>query len=278
MLAALPVWIGNRGCRRKSGTTEVFSIAGKLLRSFSSGAPPASSLAYSGDGRRIVMGCRPIRARQGCRDRRAARLLAGARKGHRVRGRSRDGSLIASASDDDKVRLWKAEARRSPPCPAVSSRWGSPCRPRGSGSPPEPATRRSASFPQRRVAPERARVSDGLPVSRVLARFPDTGRDCSVDGSVLLIDVVSGQARGAIGRHAQPAGTAAFSADGNRLVSASVSSNPWGAEADVKLYDLGTRRQSSTPIGRSFVNAVGFAASRAILVSAADKTIAVWEA
>jgi WD40 repeat protein len=100
----------------------------------------------------------------------------------------------------------------------------------------------------------------------------------SVDGTVSIFDAASGQEKGTLGRHAIPAGCAVFSADGKRLASAGVSINPWGADADLKVWDLATRRESSTPIGRSFINAVGFASSRPIFVSAGDKTISVWEA
>ena len=99
-----------------------------------------------------------------------------------------------------------------------------------------------------------------------------------MDGTVSIFEAASGQEKGTLGRHAVPAGCAIFSADGKRLASAGLSINPWGADADLKVWDLATRRESSIPIGRSFINAVGFAASRPILVSAADKTISVWEA
>jgi WD40 repeat protein len=262
----------------KSGTTQVFSIAGKLLRSFSSGAPPAVSLSYSGDGRRIVAGAgRYVLVMDAASGARLASWQAHEKDIEAV-ACSRDGSLIASASDDDTVKLWKAHGAALATLPGGVEPMGVAVSPSGDWVAAGASDTKVRLYPAKAGAPNH--VLEFPMACPFLVFSPDSRMlaACSVDGSVLLIDVVSGQARGAIGRHALPAGAAAFSADGGRLVSASLSINPWGAEADAKLYDLTTRKETAAPIGVCFLNAAGFSsAGRPLVVGSRERTISVFE-
>ena len=262
----------------KSGTTQVFSIAGKLLRSFFSGAPPPFSLAYSGDGRRLVMGGgRSVLVMDAATGARLASWQAHEKDIESV-SCSRDGSLIASASDDDTVKLWKPDGAALATLSGGVEPMGVAVSPSGEWIAAGASDTKVRLYPAKAGAPKYVLEFPMACPSLVFSPDSRTLAAGSVDGSVLLIDVVSGQARGAIGRHAIPAGAVAFSADGSLLVSAGLSINPWGAEADAKIYDLKTRKETAAPIGVSLLNAATFSsAGRPVVAGSRERTISVFE-
>ena len=261
----------------KTGRLQVFSISGKVLRSFSLESP-ALVLAYSGDGRRILAGCGKSAAVFDSAT--GNRLASWAAHGEDIGAIacSRDGSLIATASGYERVKLWKGD--------------GAPLRTLESG----PEVLNVAVFPGGDRVAEAAsdtklrifsassgalqRAVEFAMACPVIA-FSSDGRTLavgSVDGSVSLLDAASGESRGALGRHAIPVGRAAFSPDGKRLATTSLSMNPWGADADWKLWDLSAGKEiATTPIGPSFLNAAGFASSgQPVVLSVKDQTVSVW--
>lgn len=93
-----------------------------------------------------------------------------------------------------------------------------------------------------------------------------------------LFEVASGEPGRVLGRHAVPAGAAVFSPDGKFVACTGVSVNPWGAGAELKVWDLATLEDTATSIGVSFLNAVGFSTGgRPLVVAARERTISVWE-
>jgi WD40 repeat protein len=262
----------------KGGKLKVFSSSGKELRACAGAESEALSVAYSGDGRRIVAGCGKSLSIFDAATGERLRSWPGHQQDIEVVAASRDGSLIASGTEDDPVKLWKAD--------------GSPIRTLDGG--PEVLSIAVSPSGDRVAAGSsdtKVRLFDGktgalvrateFPMACQVLVFSSDGRAFaggSVDGAVSLFDASSGETRGTLGRHAAPAGAAAFSPDGKRLACTSASINPWGAGAELKVWDLTTRRETATSIGVSFLNAVDFTpAGRPNLVSARDRTISVWE-
>ncbi len=261
----------------KNGKLQISSTAGKLLRSTAAGEAKAYAIACTADGRRIVAGCgKSLHVFDRSTGERL-RSWTAQRGDIAAIACSRDGSLLASTDGYEAVKLWKGD--------------GSPIRTLGSGievlgialSPSGDRVAEGASDTKLRLfasASGALQHSLEFPMACPVLAFSPDGRMLaagSVDGSLSLLDAVSGEAKGILGRHAVPAGAAAFSADGRRLACTGASINPWGAEAELKVWDLATKREAATPIGVSFLNAVGFAGAHPIVASARDKTISVWE-
>jgi WD40 repeat protein len=258
------------------GLLRILSTSGRPLASSPSGEPPVVSIAFSGDGRRIVAGSgKSVRVVDAASGASLASWPAGAQDVVAV-ACSRDGSVVASASDDPPMKLWKADGSplSTPDAgPEVLGIAFSPSGDVAAGSSDTKVRLFSAKAGTLRRALE-------LPMAcSVLAFSPDRRwlAAGSMDGSVSLFDANSGESKGILGRHALPAGAAAFSPDGKRLACASVSTNPWGAEAELKVWDLATRKETTASIGVALLAAIGFSASGAPLaVVSRDRTFSLW--
>ena len=261
----------------QNGKLQIFSMSGKPLRALSPGDAGVSTLAYSGDGRRIVAGYgKTLAALDAASGERLASWPAHLENVATV-ACSRDASLVASATGYEPVKLWKGD--------------GTPLRTLDSGpeilgiavSASGDRIAEGSSDTKVRIFSAAGVLQRALEFSMacpVLAFSPD-GRVLaagSVDGTISLFDAGTGDSRGVLGRHGIPAGAAAFSPDGKRLATTSISLNPWGADADWKLWDLSAKKERTTPMGPSFVNAVAFAAAGPLVVSARNQTLTIWDA
>lgn len=263
----------------KNGTLQVWSTAGRPLRSWPAGDRPPGFMAFTGDGRRILAVAghwlEVFDAGSG------GRLAAweAHRKDIESAACSRDGSLLASASDDGTVRLWKADGS---PLRTIAGGLGEML-----GVAVSPGGERVAGGAGDAVL-RLASVETGaiehaleLPMACPVLTFSPDGRTLaagSVDGTVTLWDAASGAPKGTLGRYRVPVGAAVFSADGQRLASTSLSMNPSTAEAEARVWDLATGRETSTPIGISSWNTVGFAPSgQPLAFGIHERTISVWE-
>jgi WD40 repeat protein len=260
----------------KNGKVQIFSDAGQALRSFSP-ETRASVLAYTAGGRRIVAGCgKSIALFDAAGGARVASWAAAERDDVGSVACSRDGSLIATAAGYEPAKLWKGDGTAPRTLESGPEVLGVAVSPGGD------RVAEGSSDTKVRIYSASGTLQRALEFSMacpVLAFSPD-GRLLAagcVDGTVSLFDSASGESRGVLGRHSLPVGAAAFSPDGKRLATTSVSLNPWGADADWKLWDLSSKKETTTPMGPSLVNAVGFPSARPLVLSARDKSISVWD-
>ncbi len=271
----------------KNGKTQVWSVAGKPLRSWASPGRPRArggaramgrALFYAGDRRIVAVEGGYVAVLDASSGRKVAAWEAHERDIESVSA-ANDGSLLATASDDGTVKLWEPDGS------AVRTIAGGPGEIVGVAV--SPGGERIAGA----GSDANIRLFDGktgsirhvldLEMSCFALAFSVDGRTLaagSVDGSLTLWDAESGAARGTLGRYAVPVGAVRFSADGKRLASTGLSINPPTAETEARVWDLSTRKVTATPIGISNWNTVGFAPDgRPIVVGIRDRTVSVWE-
>lgn len=241
----------------RDGKIRVWSVAGKPLRSWPANDPPAQWILYAGSSRLLAGTAGSMIVLDASSGKRLASWSSADVDGA---ASTPEGELIAGACGDGSVRLWKADgmAVRTLRAPGLAE-----------------ITRVALSRGGRRIAAcgmdADVRLFDGKTgtVERVLdltmtsfaLDFSPDGRTLAtggVDGSVTLWDAESGRVSATLGRHSTGVGAVRFSADGKRLASTGLSVNPATVEAEARVCDLSTRKESSMPLGVSTWNAVGF--------------------
>jgi WD40 repeat protein len=262
----------------KNGKTQVWSVAGKPLRSWASGDRPVGGLFYAGDRRVVAVAGGSVLVFDASSGQKLAAWQAHKEDIESVAA-SGDGSLFATASDDGSVKLWKADGLLLRTLTGgLGEMIGVALSPAGDRVAGAGSDTNIRLFDAKTAAVEH--VLD-LPMSCLALAFSPDGRALaagSVDGTVTLWDAASGAAKGTLGRYPVPVGAVRFSADGKRLASTGLSINPSTAETEAKVWDLATKKETATPIGLSAWNAVGFAPDgRSIVVGIHERAISVWE-
>ncbi|MDQ6893088.1 MAG: hypothetical protein M3167_10460 [Acidobacteriota bacterium] len=260
----------------KSGKIRVWSLSGKTLRSWPAGAP-AGSLFYAGEHRIVTVTGGSVAVFDAASGQELARWDAHERPIESFAS-SGNVSVLATASDDGTVKLWKAD--------------GSPLRTlRGGagemqGVAVAPAGDRVAAagsdanvyvFDVRTGAVQH--VLD-LDMSCYPLEFSPDGRILaagSVDGSVTLWNADTGASMGVLGRYPVPVGAVRFSADGKRLTATGLSMNPSTAQTEATIWDLSSRKPATIPLGLSTWNAAAFSPAGPVVVAVHHRTISVWE-
>lgn len=262
----------------KNGKIQVWSLAGNTLRAWASGDTPVNGLFYTGDGRIVAAMVGTVAVYDTASGLKLAGWQAHPQAIDFVAA-SRDVSFLATASDDGTVKLWKPD--------------GTPIRSLAGGS---------GEFQVAAIAPAGDRVAAAnsdtriflfdtrtgavqhvcqLEMSCYALDFSPDGRRLaagSVDGAVSLWNAESGASMGILGRYPLPVGAVRFSPDGKRLATTGLSTNPFTAETESRIWDLASRKEATTPLGISTMNAVAFTASgRPIILSVHDRTISIWD-
>jgi WD40 repeat protein len=262
----------------KNGKIQVWSLAGKPLRSWASGETPVNGLYYAGERRMVVA----IGGTVAVHDTASGQKLAGWQAHPQAIdfvAASRDVSFLATASDDGTVKLWKPD-----------------------GTPIRTLARGSGEMQVAAIAPAGDRVAAAssdtniflfeartgavqhvleLEMSCYALAFSPDGRQLaagSVDGTVTLWNSGSGASMGVLGRYPVPVGAVLFSPDGKRLATTGLSTNPFTAETASRIWDLASRNETMIPLGISPMNAVAFTpAGRPVVLSIHDRTISIWD-
>jgi RNA polymerase sigma factor (sigma-70 family) len=151
----------------------------------------------------------------------------------------RDGKTLASGGWDRTVRLWDVEARKE---------------------------RAALRFPERTgFLPRPVLAAAYAPGTDLLALAPE-------DGTVVLLDVPTGEVRHTLKGHADAVGSLAFSPDGRILASG-------GTDNTVRLWDSQNGKELRKLVGHtSWVHALAFSPDGKIVASAGwDRAIRLWD-
>jgi WD40 repeat protein len=260
----------------KNGKIQVWSIDGTLRDSWPAGDVPKEGILYAGDSR-IVAGTP------------GGMTVFDAASGARIRSweaadvqwaaASADGGLVVTACGDGTVRLFgldgSARSFREKNLTEISrvavSRGGERIAAGGTDAD-------IRLFDARTGAVEH--VLDLAMASFALDFSPD-GRTLAAgaaDGTVALWDAASGEVTGTLGRYQTPVGAVRFSPDGRLLVGTGLSMNPATVEAEARVCDLATRKETAMPLGVSRWNAIGFSENgRPFIVDVRKQTISIRE-
>jgi WD40 repeat protein len=262
----------------KNGKFQVWSLAGKPLRSWSRGDSPVGGLFYAGERRIVAAAGGSVAVFDATSGQKLAGWEAHPRAINSIAS-SRDVPFLATASDDGTIKLWKPDGT------LVRTLGGGPGEMQGVAIAPAGDRVAAAAsdtniylFDTRTGAVQH--VLD-LDMSCYTLDFSPDGRMLaagSVDGSVTLWNAESGASMGVLGRYPVPVGAVRFSPDGKRLAATSVSMNPSTAETEARIWDLDSRKETSIPLGIAAWSAVAFTpAGRPVVAVVHDRTISVWE-
>jgi WD40 repeat protein len=241
----------------RDGRIRVWSVAGEALRSWPANDPPVQWILYAGSSRLVAGAAGSMMVLDASSGKRLASWSSADVQGA---ASTPEGELIAGACGDGSVRLWKSDGTavrtlRAPGLAEITrgalSRGGRRIAVCGTDADVR-------LFDARTGAVEH--VLDLTMTSFALDFSPDGGTLATggVDGSVTLWDAESGRVTATLGRYSIGVGAVRFSADGKHLASSGLSINPATAEAEARVCDLATRKESSMPLGVSTWNAVGF--------------------
>jgi WD40 repeat protein len=262
----------------KNGKIQVWSVAGKPLRSWASGNSPVNWLSYAGERRIVAVAGGSIAVHDAASGQKLAGWQAHPRPINSVAA-SPDVSFLATASDDGTVKLWKPDGT------PIRSLGGGPGEMQGVAIAPS-ADRVAAAGSDTNISLFETRTGA---VQRVLELdmscypldFSPDGRRLaagSVDGSVSMWNADSGASMGILGRYPVPVGAVRFSPDGKRLATTGVTMNPSTAETESKTWDLAARKETTIPMGISPMSTVAFTfAGRPVILSVRDRTISIWD-
>ncbi len=259
----------------KNGKIQVWSVAGAPLRSWPASVPPVEGLLYAGDNHIVTGATGTLTVLEAATGARLASWSAADVQGVFAPA---SGELIAVVLGDGTVGLWKLEgtAVRTLRAPGLTE-----------------ITRVALSRGGERIAAcgtdADVRLFDGktgavahvvdLAMTSFALDFSPDGRTLavgSVDGRITLWDAQTGGAKTELPRYPVGVGAVAFSPDGVRLASTSVSINPATSEAEARVYDLASRKETSLPLGVSKWNAIGFAPDgRPFVVDIRAETISI---
>ena len=242
------------------GRIRVWSVAGELLHSWPAGDPPSPFLMHLGNRRVVTGGPGHAEVRELDSGRRSAswtipELVHAAT--------CADGSIIAGAAADGTVPLWKPDGTlvRTLSAPGLAEIVRVAVSPRGDRVAVSPSSGDLHLFDAGtgRVL----HVLDLTMAAFALAFSPQAGTLAagSADGRVTLWNVASGKLESDLRRYELGVEAIAFSPDGRRLASASVSRNPASAEAEARVCELASGRTSGTPLGVSRWNRIAFGPS-----------------
>jgi WD40 repeat protein len=190
---------------------------------------------------------------------------------------SRDGSLLVTASNDATAKLWNADGSAAGVLEGglgeAAALTISPSGNRVALATTDAIVRLFA------VAGGAFERSIELPMAAFALAFSPDGRHLAAgaaDGRVTLWDAASGTPRGELARYPIPVGFAVFSGDGRRIATTSLSMNPSDAEAEARVRELSSGKESSAKLGVSHWNAIGFAADgNAVIVQVRDRTFSL---
>jgi WD40 repeat protein len=241
----------------QDGRIRVWSVAGELRRSWPAGDPPSPFFLHLGNERLVTGG--PGHAE--VLDLTSGRRSASWKIPELVHAAAAaDGSLVAGAAADGTVPLWKPDGTlvRTLSAPGLAEIVRVAVSPRGDRVAVSPT---SADLHVFDVATgRRLQVLDLTMAGFALAFSPQGGTLAagSADGRVTLWNVASGKLESDLRRFELGVEAIAFSPDGRRLASASVSRNPLSAEAEARVFELASGRMSATPLGVSRWNRIAF--------------------
>jgi WD40 repeat protein len=242
----------------RDGSIRVWTLAGERRAAWAPGEPPTPWLLYLGERRILAGGPGFISVLDAATGARSVSWTVPELTGAAA---APDGSLLAGAGADGRVWLWKPDGTLLRTLEAAGL---------------VEITRLAVAPGARRIAvgatdadlrlfdaaTGRVERTIDLTMAPFALDFSADGRTLAAgcaDGTVTLWDASSGRLKATLGRYPLGVGAIRVSPDGKRVASASVSSNPSTAEAEARLCDLAAPRETSTPIGVSTWNAVGFA-------------------